>query len=55
MSFEEHFCQQCRFLLKPTPVELVAVDGNPAWTGWSQLGRKTLIDAIADIRNRVLR
>lgn len=30
-------------------------DGNPAWTGWSQLGRKTLIDAIADIRNRVLR
>lgn len=30
-------------------------DGNPAWTGWSQLGRKTLVDAIADIRNRVMR
>jgi len=29
-------------------------DGNPTWTGWPQLGGKTPIDALADVRNRVL-
>lgn len=30
-------------------------DGNPTWAGWPQLGNKTPIDALADIRDRVQR
>lgn len=30
-------------------------EGNPKWTGWPQLGNRTVVDALADIRSALRR